>query len=116
MHHRTDETVELSTYTRALGGTDPRPVSVDELIGRIDSQLDTVWSAAEGRGTPEGAAALVGSVRELVTLAQSLEGMAAEWADLSRSTAEAIASDEIEADALSVLYDHVLGDRDYGND
>ena len=24
--------------------------------------------------------------------------------------------DEIEADALSVLYDHVLGDRDYGND
>lgn len=113
MHHRTDDTVELSTYTRALGGTDPHPTSIEGLVSLIDEQVDTVWSTAGERGTPEGAAEFVSSVRELVTLAQSLEGLAAAWSDLSASTAAAIAGDEPELDALTALYDDVVGDRDY---
>lgn len=85
-----EDTTELATYTRAVGGTDPHPVTIDALIGHLNSQLDTVWATAEGRGTLAGAEVFAVSVRELVTLAQSLEGRAAERVEMLRSTAEAV--------------------------
>lgn len=96
----TGDTVELSTYTRALGGTDPHPVSIDALICRLNAQMDDVSWAAGQRGTTADAEAFAESVRELVVLAQSLEGRAAERAEMLRSTAEAVLSsapDEYEA-------------------
>jgi hypothetical protein len=81
-----DETMRLPTYTRAVGGTDPHPVSVADLIGRLDAQMDSVVWAAEGRGSLEGAEQFAASVRELVTLAQSLEGRAVERVEMLRST------------------------------
>lgn len=85
-----DDTTPLATYHRAVGGTDPHPVSIDALIGHLDSQLDTVCATAEGRGTLAGAEVFLVSVRELVMLAQSLEGRAAERVEMLRSTAEAV--------------------------
>lgn len=85
-----DDTTELATYTRAIGGTDAHPVTIDALIGQLNTQLDTVWATAEGRGTLAGAEVFLVSVRELVTLAQSLEGRAAERVEMLRSTAEAV--------------------------
>lgn len=99
MNH--DDTTELPTYTRAVGGTDPHPVTVEELIGRIDAQLDTVWAAAELRGYVTGAQALVDAAHELTLLAQSLEGRASEHAEMLRSTAEAVhAPDPHDYDAV----------------
>lgn len=89
-----DKTTELPTFTRRIGGVDPHPVSVDELIGQIDAQLDTVWADAEKRGTPEGAESFRTSVQELVTLAQSLEGRANQHSEMLRSTAEAVLDSE----------------------
>lgn len=108
-----DSTVPLSTYTRAVGGTDPHPVSIDALVGHIDTQVDTVWRAAEVRGSLEGAEAFAAAVRELVTLAQSLEGRAAERVAMLRSTTEAVLDAEAGADTLDDLYAG-LSDREYG--
>jgi len=108
----TDETVALSTYTRALGGTDPHPITVDDLVALIDRQVDAVWSQSDARGTPEGAEAFARAARELVTLAQSLAGQAGARAEMLRSTAEAATG--AGEDALAALYDDVVGERDYG--
>lgn len=96
-----EDTTELPTFTRTVGGTDPHPTTVEALIGRIDSQLDTVWAAAELRGYLTGALSLVEAAHELTLLAQSLEGRAAEHAEMLRSTAEAVhAPDPHDYDAV----------------
>jgi hypothetical protein len=90
--HRTGDTadtVELPTFTRAVGGTDPHPATVEDLIGGIDDQVDAIWSASASQGTVEDADAFWSATRELVTLAQSLEGRAGERAEMLRSTAAA---------------------------
>ena len=103
----TDETMRLPTYTRAVGGTDPHPVSIDALVGHIDTQVDTVWRAAEGRGSLEGAEQFAASVRELVTLAQSLEGRAVERVEMLRSTVDAVLSPE--PDGYDAVMDRIHG-------
>lgn len=85
-----DDTVALPSRSGAAGGTDPHPVTVEALIGRIDTQLDTVWTASERRGLLAGATEFAAAVHELVLLAQSLEGLAAERAEMLRSTAAAL--------------------------
>lgn len=102
-----DETAQLPTYTRAVGGTDPHPVSVETTIGQIDSQIDTVWANAELRGYLDGAETFLVSVHELVTLAQSLEGLATARVEMLRSTAAAV----LETDSHG--YDAVM-DRIHG--
>lgn len=98
-----DDTTELPTYNRAVGGTDPHPVTVEQLIGQIDAQLDTVWAAAELRGYLAGAQQLQDATHELVLLAQSLEGRAGEHAEMLRSTAEALTEPDRDD------YDAVMG-------
>lgn len=97
-----DDTTELPTYSRAIGGTDPHPVGVDALVGRIDSQIDRVSAAAESRGTVTGAEVLLAEVRELIALSQSLEGRAVDRVEMLRSTAAAVLETD-EAD-----YDEVM--------
>ena len=103
----TDDTMRLPTYTRAVGGTDPHPVSVADLIGRLDAQMDSVVWAADGRGSLEGAEAFAAAVRELVTLAQSLEGRAVERVEMLRSTVDAVLSPE--PDGYDAVMDRIHG-------
>lgn len=102
-----DDTTELPTYNRAVGGTDPHPTTVEDLIGRIDSQLDTVWAAADLRGYVAGAQALQDAVHELVLLTQSLEGRAGEHAEMLRSTAQAVLDDS--TDDYDAVMDRIHG-------
>jgi hypothetical protein len=102
-----EDTAELPTYTRAVGGTDPHPVTVDDLIRQIDAQLDTVIEAAANRAHVVGAEALQRTAHELVLLAQSLEGRAGEHAEMLRSTVAAA------LDGGSDDYDEVM-DRIHG--
>lgn len=98
-----EDTAELPTFTRAVGGTDPHPVTVEALIGQIDSQLDVVWAAAE-RWTPEGVGDFAAAVHELVLLAQSLEGRASERGEQFRATAAVLGSgDDAYVAAMSLL-------------
>lgn len=94
--------------THAADGTDPHPVSAEELIGRIDAHLDTVWAHAELRGYLAGAESFLAEVHELVTLAQSLEGQATERAEMLRSTAAAALGDQ--EDAYEALMDRIHGE------
>ena len=102
-----DDTVELPTFSRALGGTDPHPVTVEHLIGQIDAQLDTVWAAADRRGDATGAQQLQDAAHELVLLAQSLEGRAAEHAEMLRSTAAAVLNETL--DDYDAVMDRIHG-------
>lgn len=99
------DTTELSTFTRPIGGTDPHPATPEQLLAAADAQLDTVSAALEGRGTVEGAQVLLAATRELVTLAQSLDGAAAERVEMLRSTAAAV----LEPDEDEKGYDAVMG-------
>lgn len=102
-----DETMRLPTYHRAVGGTDPHPVSVEDLIGRLDAQMDSVVWAAEGRGSVEGAEQFAAAARELVVLAQSLEGRAVERVEMLRSTVDAVLSPE--PDGYDAVMDRIHG-------
>lgn len=91
----------------AADGTDPHPVTVEQLIGEIDSQLDTVWADSEKRGRLDGAEAFLTAVHELVLLAQSLEGQATERVEMLRSTAAAVL--DADEDAYGELMDRIHG-------
>jgi hypothetical protein len=102
-----EDTVELATYTRAVGGTDPHPNTVDQLIKKLDAQLDTVIEAAGNRGHVVGAEALQRTAHELVLLAQSLEGRADEHAEMLRSTVAAVLDGG--SDDYDVVMDRIHG-------
>jgi hypothetical protein len=92
----------------AADGTDPHPVTVEQLIGEIDSQLDTVWADSEKRGRLAGAEAFLTSVHELALLTQSLEGQATERVEMLRSTAAAAL--DADEDAYGELMDRIHGE------
>jgi hypothetical protein len=94
--------------THAVDGTDPHPVSIDQLIGEIDSQVDTVWANSELRGRLAGAEKFLASVHELALLAQSLEGQATERVEMLRSTAAAVL--DADEDAYGELMDRIHGE------
>ncbi|GAB3224319.1 hypothetical protein GCM10027447_12810 [Glycomyces halotolerans] len=93
-----DNTTELPTYTRPVGGTDPHPAKPEKLLEALDAQLDTVWAAMERRGTLAGAEALQKATSELVALSQSLDGYAATRAEMLTGTAEVALSHEADPD------------------
>jgi hypothetical protein len=98
-----DDTVELTLRHVPADGTDSHPTSPEVLFGTINAQLDIAWAKMDGRGTVEGAAVWAREVHELLTLVQSLDGLATERVEFLRSTAEAAQATESGPD-----YDDVM--------